>query len=133
MATSSAPDLSKEALSKLLTCAICLDHYKDPRMLPCAHIYCKGCINRLPRVERPRERQRVMKCPLCQQLAQLGEKGSSGLPIAFHINNLLEIYELPKKVPARGNVDSERRADQRRIESTRWCKRLLFSTPGRER
>ena len=109
MATSSAPDLSKEALSKLLTCAICLDHYKDPRMLPCAHIYrCKGCINRLPRVERPRERQRVMKCPLCQQLAQLGEKGSSGLPIAFHINNLLEIYELPKKVPARGNVNSER-------------------------
>ena len=107
MATSSAPDLSKEALSKLqsqLTCAICLDRYKDPRALPCTHSYCKDCISHLPRVGR----QRVVKCPLCQQPAQLGEKGSSGLPIAFQINSLLEIDELLKKVPARGNVDSER-------------------------
>ena len=106
MATSSAPDLSKEALSKLLTCAICLDHYKDPRMLPCAHTYCEGCISRLP-VERPNEQQRVVKCPLCQQLAQLGEKGSSGLPIAFHIN---QIDELSKKVHTlgKGNVDEHK-------------------------
>ena len=107
MATSSAPDLSKEALSKLLTCAICLDHYKDPRMLPCAHSYCEGCISRLPRVERPNEQQRVVKCPLCQQPAQLGEKGSSGLPIAFHIN---QIDELSKKVHTLGkrNVDEHK-------------------------
>ena len=107
MATSSAPDLSKEALSKLqsqLTCAICLDRYKDPRALPCTHSYCKGCISRLHRVGR----QRVVKCPLCQQPARLGEKGSSGLPIAFQINSLLEIDELLKKVPASGNVDSVR-------------------------
>ena len=108
MATSSAPDLSKEAFSKLLTCAICLDHFKDPRMLPCAHIYCEGCISRLPRVERPNEEQQsVVKCPLCQQLAQLGEKGSSGLPIAFHIN---EIDELSKKVYTlgKGSVDEHK-------------------------
>ena len=110
MATSSAPDLSKEALSKLqsqLTCAICLDRYKDPRALPCTHSYCKDCISHLP-VERPGERQRVVKCPLCQQSAQLAENGSSGLPIAFHINNLLEIDELLKKVPTHGNVDEHK-------------------------
>ena len=103
MATLSAPDLSEEALSKLLTCAICLDHYKDPRMLPCAHTYCEGCISRLP-VERPNEQQRVVKCPLCQQPTQLGEKGSSGLPIAFHIN---QIDELSKKVHTL-NVDEHK-------------------------
>ena len=115
MATSSAPDLSKEALSKLqsqLTCAICLDRYKDPRALPCTHSYCKDCISRFP-VERPRERQRVVKCPVCQQPAQLGENGSSGLPIAFHINNLLEIDELLKKVSTHGNVDEHKQQTRR--------------------
>ena len=116
MASSSAPDLSKEIealgikLQSQLTCAICSDRYKDPRILPCvhAHICCKDCIGRLP-VERPHEQQRVVTCPLCQQPAQLGENGSSGLPIAFHTNNLLEIDELLKKVPTRGNVDKHER------------------------
>ena len=131
MATSSAPDHSKEALSKLqsqLTCAICLDRYKDPRMLPCGHSYCQGCISPLP-VERPRERQRVVKCPMCQQPAQLGK---TGLPIAFHINNLLEIDELLKKVPARGNVDSERtRPAKNRIDEVEQAL-ALFDARERE-
>ena len=131
MATSSAPDLSKEALSKLLTCAICLDHYKDPRMLPCAHTYCKGCISRLP-VERPNERQRVVKCPLCQQLAHLGEKGSSGLPIAFHIN---QIDELSKKIRTlgKGNVDEHKqhRPAKNRIDEVEQAL-VLFDARERE-
>ena len=118
MASSPAPDLSKEIealsikLQSQLTCAICLDRYKDPRILPCAHNCCKDCISSLP-VERPHEQQRVVKCPLCQKLAQLGENGSSGLPIAFHINNLLEIDELLKKVPAAcSNVDKHEQQTQ---------------------
>ena len=136
MATSSAPDLSKEALSKLqsqLTCAICLDRYKDPRALPCTHSYCKDCISRFP-VERPRERQRVVKCPVCQQPAQLGENGSSGLPIAFHINNLLEIDELLKKVPTHGNVDEHKqqtRPAKNRIDEVEQAL-ALFDSRERE-
>ena len=129
MVTSSAPDLSKEALSKLLTCAICLDHYKDPRMLPCAHTYCEGCISRLP-VERPNEQQRVVKCPLCQQPAQLGEKGSSGLPIAFHIN---QIDELSKKVHmlGKGNVDEHKQPAKNRIDEVEQAL-VLFEAKEKE-
>ena len=42
---------SKAALSKLesqLICPVCLDQYTDPRVLPCAHCYCKDCIDHLP-------------------------------------------------------------------------------------
>ena len=88
---------SKEALSKLdsqLTCAVCLDRYTDPRTLPCAHSYCKDCINRLP-VKLGNGRQ-VVRCPSCRQATQLGEKGAAAFPTAFIINNLLEIQETLK-------------------------------------
>ncbi|XP_077867826.1 E3 ubiquitin-protein ligase TRIM32-like [Saccoglossus kowalevskii] len=28
----------------LLTCAICLEHYKNPKLLPCQHSYCEQCL-----------------------------------------------------------------------------------------
>ena len=86
--------LGGEALSKLdeqLTCAICLERYTDPRSLPCLHIYCKDCINRLEK------RQHVVRCPTCRQPTRLSEKGASTLPTSFHTGNLLELEETLKK------------------------------------
>ena len=39
--------VTKQALEKLegqLTCAICLDAFKDPKLLQCFHVYCKDCL-----------------------------------------------------------------------------------------
>ena len=97
--------MAHEALSKMdsqLTCAVCLDRYTDPRTLPCAHSYCKDCINRLP-VELDNGRQ-VVRCPSCRQATQLGEKGAAALPTAFFINSLVEIEETLKKTPKSGQV-----------------------------
>ena len=95
----SSPGSTKEALKKKLdsqlTCAVCLERYTDPRTLPCAHIYCKDCINHLP-VELDNGGQ-VVKCPSCRQPTQLGDKGASSFPVAFYINSLLEMDELLKK------------------------------------
>ena len=102
MATSSQLSTApahKDVLSKLdsqLTCAICLDRYTEPRTLPCLHSYCKECIDQLPKVGY--ERRHVVKCPSCREPTRLGERGASALPAAFHINNLLEIDALLKKV-----------------------------------
>ena len=89
---------SGEALDRLndqLKCAICLDRYADPRILPCHHSFCKDCIGPLP-VELD-EQQHVVRCPTCRQPTQLGDQGVVALPVAFHINNLLEIEELLRK------------------------------------
>ena len=97
--SSPQPGSTKEALSKKLdshlTCAVCLERYTDPRTLPCLHSYCKDCINHLP-VELGNGRQ-VVKCPSCRQPTQLGDKGASSFPVAFYINNLLEMDELLEK------------------------------------
>ena len=98
MATASVPAFTKEAISKFhaqLNCAICLDRYTDPRMLPCQHTYCKDCISHLP-VELEKGIHTV-KCPSCRDSIQLSDQGASVLPVAFQINQLLEIDELLRK------------------------------------
>ena len=104
MATPSLNSSSKrEVLNKLvedqLTCAVCLEHYTDPRALPCQHAFCKKCIDRLrpaAEVERRYQRGNEVKCPKCRKLCQLG-LDLAALPTAYHINNLLDIDALLKK------------------------------------
>ena len=45
-------------------CAMCLNLYRDPKMLPCGHSFCKGCIDDL----RVREGANC-RCPLCRKPA----------------------------------------------------------------
>ena len=87
----------KEKLIEQVTCAICFEYYKDPRTLPCLHSYCTNCISQLP-IELDNG-QHMVRCPLCQRTTQLSDKGAAGFPIAFHINNLLEIDEHLRDTP----------------------------------
>ena len=41
-ASSLAQNLVKE-----LECAVCLEQYKEPKVLPCLHSYCKNCLEGL--------------------------------------------------------------------------------------
>ena len=42
-----AVEKSVEDLEKEITCAICHDHYTEPKVLSCLHYYCKQCVHRL--------------------------------------------------------------------------------------
>ena len=92
--------VAKQALKKLedqLTCAICLDAFKDPKLLQCFHVYCKGCLQRL--VVTDRQGQLSLSCPTCRQTTLLPPTtGVSGLQPAFHIHHLFEIQDALEKV-----------------------------------
>ena len=92
--------VAKQALKKLedqLTCAICLDAFKDPKLLQCFHVYCKDCLQRL--VVQDREGQLSLRCPTCRQSTLLpSTTGVSGLQPAFHIHHLFEIQDALEKV-----------------------------------
>jgi hypothetical protein len=92
--------VAKQALEKLedqLTCAICLDAFKEPKLLQCFHVYCKDCLQRL--VVQDRQGQLSLRCPTCRQSTLLPPATSvSGLQSAFHIHHLFEIQDALKKM-----------------------------------
>ena len=49
-----------EQFDQLLTCCICLDRYRNPKLLPCQHSYCmepcmEGLVDYVKRQVRPRD------------------------------------------------------------------------------
>ena len=82
----------RKALYKLyeqLRCAICLERYTDPRMLPCHHIFCKKCIDQCG----SEYNYFVRFCPTCRNQFKVGIHGASSLPVAFTVSALLEIED----------------------------------------
>ena len=102
--------VAKQALEKLegqLTCAICLDAFKDPKMLNCFHVFCKDCLQRL--VVTDRQEQLSLRCPTCRRSTLLPPATSvSGLQSAFHVHHLFEIQEALEKMKEPQKVQCEK-------------------------
>ena len=83
---------TKDALKKLdaqLECSICLDIFKQPKLLPCFHVFCKSpCLEKLVAKD-----GHSLTCPTCRQIVPLSKKGVDGLQSDFHIDRLFEIRD----------------------------------------
>lgn len=92
--------MAKEVMEKLeeqLNCSICLDTYRNPKLLQCFHVYCQGCLVKL--VVRDLQGRDSITCPVCRQVTPIDPtRGARGLQPAFHINRLLEIQDSVKKI-----------------------------------
>ena len=90
----------EKALKKLedqLTCAICLEVFKDPKLLQCFHVYCKECLDRL--VVTDQQGQVSVRCPTCRRATLLPPATTvADLQSAFHIHHLFEIQDAFEKV-----------------------------------
>ena len=63
-------------ISKHLECPVCLDIYRDPRLLPCeagGHTLCKGCIDDLVKGA-------SLTCPVCRAMHDVPEGGTGKFP-----------------------------------------------------
>uniref|UniRef100_A0A9J8AWD4 Uncharacterized protein n=1 Tax=Cyprinus carpio carpio TaxID=630221 RepID=A0A9J8AWD4_CYPCA len=73
----------EERLALELSCAICLQLYRDPVALPCGHNYCLGCIQNAASAEDPKSPKR---CPECRE-----EYGSPEmLPKNFKLSSIVD-------------------------------------------
>ena len=78
----------KQVLEKV-TCALCLHLIKDPKKLPCDHIYCKDCLKGLAQSSL----SETISCPECYTLTQVPSNDVNNFPTAFQIIRLIEAFQ----------------------------------------
>ncbi|XP_032869026.1 E3 ubiquitin-protein ligase TRIM56-like [Amblyraja radiata] len=79
-------DITDQIQNDLLNCKICLSRFIQPKMLPCAHTYCQGCLEKMVRSDRK------VQCPECREVFDV-RGGVSKLKTNFHINSLMDIIK----------------------------------------
>ena len=97
-----------DSLDALFTCPVCLEKYRDPRILSCGHHFCVGC---LEGVYQGQSNVWALNCPTCRHSTPLGAgKTVLDLPRPVMVN------ELQQKV-----TELVRGGGGRRGSTTRLC------------
>ena len=93
---STAVEKTLQKIQDQITCGICLEPYKQPKLLKCFHMFCEQCLQHLARGERGKQN---ISCPNCRQDTPLPVGGVLGLQRAFYLETLLEIKDTLKNSP----------------------------------
>ncbi|XP_019642129.1 PREDICTED: tripartite motif-containing protein 2-like [Branchiostoma belcheri] len=75
---------------EFLTCAICMLNFRDPKILPCLHSFCRECLQDWAAKQQP------LECPTCREPVRLPDQGVDGLRTNFYVNNLLDFAAAKK-------------------------------------
>ena len=93
-----APDPVEKGLEELeeeITCPVCQEHFRDPKILPCLHYYCKECVRQLALRAGTNN---PFACPECRRETVLPQNDSDQLPTAFFVNRMKELRTKMGKV-----------------------------------
>lgn len=83
----------ENTLEKILECPICLEEFKNPKMLPCQHSFCmEDCLKSL--VESNSVSKEII-CPICRKKCSVPRKG---FPNNYTLQSLLELTSEEPKV-----------------------------------
>ncbi|XP_078575996.1 E3 ubiquitin-protein ligase TRIM71-like [Branchiostoma floridae x Branchiostoma japonicum] len=75
---------------QFLACPVCMLHFRDPRVLPCLHTFCRECLQEWATKQQP------LECPTCRTQVSLPDQGVDGLRTNFYVNNLLDFAAAKK-------------------------------------
>ena len=106
---------TRKKLDVQLRCSICSETFKQPKVLPCFHIFCKSpCLEKLVAKDR-----HSLTCPTCEHVVPLSEKGVDELQSDFHIDHLVEIQAITNKAAESTNTQCDSCENRR---ATRYCR-----------
>jgi tripartite motif-containing protein 71 len=78
---------SVHQIQQRLTCPVCLDKFKQPKLLPCQHTFClTPCLVNL--VDRQTRR---IKCPECRSIHMVPQNGVESFPTNITIMGFLDL------------------------------------------
>ena len=73
-------------MDKNIECSLCLEYFKDPRILSCFHTFCRDCLqNYLTQSVALTIPGTKFNCPLCRAENTLPEKGIEGIQKNFYL------------------------------------------------
>ena len=92
-----------ERVKEELTCAICQDLLNNPKILPCLHSFCTGCLNEWSdRLANLDPSKRHLECPLCRAKVLLStSRAVEELPSHFSAIRLVEIVRLQEQASSK--------------------------------
>ena len=99
-----APNVVEKGLEELeeeITCPVCQEHFRDPKILPCLHYYCKECVRQLARRAGPNN---PFACPECRRETILPQNDPDQLPTAFFVNRMKAVRTNMEK--AQGKLEA---------------------------
>uniref|UniRef100_A0AC34FQL3 RING-type domain-containing protein n=1 Tax=Panagrolaimus sp. ES5 TaxID=591445 RepID=A0AC34FQL3_9BILA len=76
-----------EKIEQLLTCPICLDRYKHPKLLPCHHSFCLPCLESYADSV-----HRNLKCPECRAEHPIPYDGVKSFQTNYTLTGFLDIH-----------------------------------------
>jgi len=79
---------------KNLTCGVCREVFRSPRLLPCFHTFCLYCVEGLARAHGGQS----FPCPQCRKSTTVPPEGALGFQMNFYICE--EELELERKGPS---------------------------------
>ena len=107
---------------KEITCAICHDHYTEPKVLPCCHYYCKQCLHQLTLRE---GLGKPFSCPECRKETTLPEGGLDNLPTAFFVNRMKEVHSKLKLTHGKVETKCEMCSEDKAEAFCRQCTKFI--------
>ncbi|XP_070570561.1 tripartite motif-containing protein 2-like [Ptychodera flava] len=76
----------EEISENFLCCEICLERYKNAKILPCLHSFCEPCLGKLA------VKTGAITCPTCRRSHEVPGSGVSGIETNVFMNDLVELF-----------------------------------------
>ena len=109
-------------LEKEITCPVCHDHFKEPKILPCLHYYCKGCVQALARRASD---NKPFSCPECRNPTVLPQNDPDRLPTAFFVNRMIELHAKMEKAHGKVEAMCEQCSESKAVAFCRQCTNFI--------
>ena len=126
-AMAEAPDVKEKGLEKLeeeITCPVCQEHFRDPKILPCLHYYCKECVRQLALRAGTNN---PFTCPECRKETVLPQNDPDQLPTAFFVNRMKEVHANMEKAQGKSEAVCEMCSGAKAEAFCRQCTYFICS------
>lgn len=113
-----------EKLAQEITCSVCQQHFRDPRVLPCSHYFCGECIRALASAAGT---GRPFACPAagCRRSTVLPDGDPGRLPAVFFIKRLAELHSRMSKIERKTEAPCEMCSGEKAEAFCRQCSEFI--------